>query len=328
MIIRNANFNDIPKMVELWNHDVANLGFYQPLDLERFINIFTKDPDFSYNGIFVAYEYDELVGYIMGFIRSAYAKNPDNPGCLNCIVVKKGYRKQGIGTSLLLKVEEFFKKNGRNYVQAYNYLPLCYEWYIPGFDKHNHPCAPAVRVNSEEYFFLLHHGYAVVGFEDAFHLSLSEYEISNSIKTILDKNSEDGILIEYYDEKKHYGLDEFYEDIKALEFEKVIRANLALKKPYPFLVITKNNKVVGWTGALWNESTGRGHFDGIIISESVRGRGLGKALFSMLAYESKLNGAKFMTFYTGLNNHARYIYIGAGFKIVQTYALMKKKINK
>ena len=207
---------------------------------------------------------------------------------------------------------------------AASYLPLCYSWYIPNYPGHDHPCAPGIRVNSPEYLFLLHRGYAAVGFEDAFHLPLSDYEISPSIQQILDKNKEDGIVIEFYDQNKHTGLQEFYDDIQAIDFEKCIRANLALEKPNPFLVVSENNKIKGWTGALWNEASGRGHFDGIIISESVRGRGLGKALFSMLAYQSKLNGAKFMTFYTGLNNHARYIYMGAGFKIVQTYALMKK----
>lgn len=327
MIIRNANINDIPNIVDLWNSEVANLGFYKPLELNTFINVFTKDPDFSYEGVFVAYNKDELIGYVMGFIRSAYAQNPDNPGCLNSIVVKKNYRKQGIGSTLLRKIEDYFKGNGRNYVQAYNYLPLCYEWYVPNFDKHNHPCAPAIRVNSEEYFFLLHHGYAAVGFEDAFHLPLSEYQLSDTIKEILKCNEDDGITIEFYNPSKHYGIDEFYDDIKAPEFEKVIRSNLSLDNPYPFLVIVKNNKIVGWTGALWNEPSGRGHFDGIIISKAIRGRGLGKALFATLAHKSKENGAEFMTFYTGLNNHARYIYMGAGFKIVQTYALMKKKIN-
>ena len=77
--------------------------------------------------------------------------------------------------------------------------------------------------------------------------------------------------------------------------------------------------------SIWNEESGRGHFDGIAILDSVRGRGLGKALFSLLAYNSKLNGAKFMTFYTGLNNHARYIYMKAGFKIAQSFAIMRKK---
>ena len=324
---RNANINEMPKICELWNNEVASLGFYKPLEEEQFIKVFTNDPDFSYEGVFVAYEGEELVGYVMGFIRGLYAKNPDNPGCLNSIVVAKKHRKQGIGGSLIKKLEEFFKTNGRNYVQAYNYLPLCYEWYIPNFDKHNHPCAPAIRVNSEEYFFLLHHGYEAISFEDAFHLPLEQYELSDSIKEILERNEKDGIVIEYYDPNKHYGIDEFYEDIQAPEFEKVIRSNLALEKPYPFLVVAKDNKVVGWTGALWNEPSGRGHFDGIIISESVRGRGLGKALFATLAYKSKLNGAEFMTFYTGLKNHARYIYMGAGFKIVQSYSLMKKKLK-
>ena len=223
MIIRNACLDDIKNIVDLWNSEVSSEGFYQNLEYNVFIEKFTKDVDFSYDGIFVAYEEDELVGYIMGFIRSAYAKNPDNPGCLNAIVVKKEYRKKGIGKLLLKKLEEYFKLNGRNYIQAYNYLPLCYEWYIPGFDKHNHPCAPAVRVNSNEYFYLLHNGYQAVSFEDAFHLPLAEYELSDSIKDILEKNAKDGIVIEFYDKDKHYGIDEFYEDIKAPEFEKVIR---------------------------------------------------------------------------------------------------------
>lgn len=44
----------------------------------------------------------------------------------------------------------------------------------------------------------------------------------------------------------------------------------------------------------------------------------------MLAYYNKMHGAKFMTFYTGLHNHARYIYMKAGFKIVMSYASMGK----
>ena len=54
---------------------------------------------------------------------------------------------------------------------------------------------------------------------------------------------------------------------------------------------------------------------------------LGKALFASLAYYNKQNGAKFMTFYTGLINHARYIYMGAGFKIAMSYCSMTKKIK-
>ena len=151
--------------------------------------------------------------------------------------------------------------------------------------------------------------------------------MSDSVNKILEENKKDGIVIELYDANKHYGIDEFYRDLNIYDFEKVIRANLELEKPYPFLVVAKDNRIVGWTGAMWNEESGRGHFDGIAILEEVRGRGLGKALFSSLAYYNKMHGAKFMTFYTGLTNHARYIYMGAGFKIVQSYANMQKKLK-
>lgn len=327
MDIRNLNKDDVTQIVALWNEEIACDGFFKPLTNKDFKERFVNDVDFDFAGCFGAFDGELLVGYAIGIIRNQTKANPSAPGYLNTLVVRKKYRNLGIGDTLINKVEEFVKAAGRKSILACGYLPLCYSWYVPNFPGHDHPCAPGIRVNSDEYFFLLHHRYQAVGFEDAFHLNLSDYEISPSIKKILDENKKDGLLIEFYQPDKHFGLDEFYEDIDAIDFTKCIKANLALDKPNPFLVISENGKVKGWTGALWNEPSGRGHFDGIIISVSVRGRGLGKALFSMLAFESKNNGAKFMTFYTGLNNHARYIYMGAGFKIVQTYALMKKEFK-
>lgn len=327
MNYRNLELKDVDQIINLWNEEVASLGFYKPLTKDDFMNRFVNDVDFNFDGCFGAFEQEKLIGYAFGFIREQTKMNPNAPGYLNAFVVRKQYRNHGVGAKLLDLVENFVKASGRKSIMAASYLPLCYSWYIPRFPGHDHPCAPGIRVNSDEYFFLLHHRYAAVGFEDAFHLPLAEYEISPSIQKILDDNKKDGITIEFYDPNKHFGLEEFYIDIDAIDFTKCIKANLALEKPNPFLVISENGQVKGWTGALWNEPSGRGHFDGIIISESVRGRGLGKALFSMLAYESKNNGAKFMTFYTGLNNHARYIYMGAGFKIVQSYALMKKEFK-
>ena len=324
MIIRNCNIKDVEQICNLWNEEVASLKYFKPLTLDDFMERFVNNVDFDFDGVFGAFDGDLLVGYAIGLIRQQTIKNENAPGYLNALVVRNKYRKQGIANELLNKVEAFVKEKGRKSIQASSYLPLCYSWYIPHYGTDDHPCAPGIRVNSEEYFYLLHRGYAAVGFEDAFHLPLAQYEISPSIQEILDRNEKDGIKIEFYDENKHTGLNEFYEDIQAPDFEKVIRSNLLLEKPFPFLVIVQDNVIKGWTGALWNETSGRGHFDGIIISLSIRGRGMGKALFSMLAYQSKLNGAKFMTFYTGLNNHARYIYMGAGFKIVQSYALMRK----
>ena len=326
---RNLSMADAKAMNDLFNNEIASKGFFASIGLEEFKTRYLSDPDFNFDGVFGTFDNSELVGYAVGLIRAQNAANPNAPGYLNVFVVKEQYQKKGIGSKLIEMVEAYIKNQGRPSIQASFYLPLCYRWFIPGFPGHDHPCAPGIRVNSPEYFFLLHRGYAAIGFEDAFHLPLASYEYSPSIIDIKKRNELDGLSIHFYREGIDHGLEEFYQDIQAIDFEKCIRANLLLDKPNPFLVITnKDNEVKGWTGALWNEESGRGHFDGIIISESVRGRGLGKALFSSLAYESKKNGAQFMTFYTGLNNHARYIYMGAGFKIVQTYALMRKTFKK
>ena len=319
--------NDLKAMNELWNEVVTEQYFLKPMSYEKFEAKLLNNPDFNFDSVFGVKKDDELIAFCIGYIRQAYKENVNIPGIVNMIMVKKEYRKQGIGSSLLNHLEQYFKDNNRKFAQAAYFLPSCYEWFIPNTDNHDHPCAPGIRINSDEYFFLIHRGYDVVNQADAFHLDLSSYEISPSIQKILDENEKEGIKIELYDPNKHYGLDEFYKELNIYDFEKVIRSNLELEKPYPFLVVAKENKVVGWTGAMWNEESGRGHFDGIAILESVRGKGLGKALFSLLGYYNKKGGAKFMTFYTGLNNHARYIYMGAGFKIIQSFATMKKPLK-
>ncbi len=327
MNYQKATINDIKKMCELWNEVVQEEYFLKPMDYKEYSEKLLTNPDFDFESTFVVFEKGELIAFAIGYLRKKYLQNPDVAGIVNAIIVKKEYRRQGIGSTLLKKLEEYFKSNGRNKIAAAYFLPSCYSWYIPNTDNHDHPCAPGIRLNSNEYFFYLHRGYETYGYQDAFHLDLENYELSNDVKKILENNEKEGIKIELYDKNRHYGLEEFYRNLNIYDFESVIRDNLSLEKPYPFLVVSKNNRIVGWTGAMWNEESGRGHFDGIAILEEVRGRGLGKALFSCLAYYNKINKAKFMTFYTGLNNHARYIYMGAGFKIVQSYASMQKKLK-
>ncbi len=320
------NSNYLNQMCDLWNEVMNEEKVFKSFTYEEYKEKLLTNPDFSFDLVFGVFDKKNLIAFCIGILRKQYEDNYKSGAYINTIVVKKEYRNQGIGSTLLYKLEDKFKEKEKVVINANFFLPSCYEWYIPNTDKHNHPCAPGIRVNSNEYFFFLHRGYEALAFEDAFHLDLCDYEISKDIQAVLDKNASDGITIELYDKEKHFGLEEFYKELNIYDFEKVIRANLALENPHPFLVVSNRGKVVGWTGAMWNEESGREHFDGIAILDSVRGRGLGKALFSLLAYYSKNNGAKFMTFYTGLTNHARYIYMKAGFKITQTFAIMKKKI--
>jgi ribosomal protein S18 acetylase RimI-like enzyme len=327
MNIINLCEQDLQGMYELFNEFVHEQYFLKELSFEQYKDKLLSNPDFDFNSVFGIKENNELIAYCIGYIRKMYIHNENVPGYVNMIIVKKEYRKQGIGSSLLTHLEKYFKENNRKYIQASYYLPSCYSWYIPNTDKHDHPCAPGIRINSAEYFFLLHNGYHMQGQIDAFHLDLAKFEMPANVLAKMKENEEKGLTIEVFDPNKHYGVDEFCEAIQNPGFARSIKYNLNREVPRPFLIVSDNNRMAGWTGPMYTESTGRGHLDGICVDPDTRGGGLGKALFCNLCDYLKRIGSSYMTFFTGLDNPARRIYLFAGFKIAQSFADMKKDLK-
>ncbi len=298
--------------------------FFKALSFDEFKNHLFANPYFKKEGTFVAIEGEEIVGFISGNIRDIDLANPNASGYINTIIVKKAYRNKGIGSKLLQLVEDYIKAQGKTSCRFVFLSQINWPWYIPHTNKHEHPGMPAVRINSAFYLFLYHHGYFVNSIHEGFHLGLENYQLPEKVVTKMAENAKLGLNVEVYDPNKHSGIEEFCEAIDNPGFANAIKSNLAKDHPYPFLVATRNNKVVGWTGAMYKEATGRGHLDGICVAPNERGEGLGKALFCYLCDYLKKHGATYMTFFTGLDNKARYIYMFAGFKVVQSFADMKK----
>lgn len=323
MTVRNFKFEDLSHVVKLWNENTKN---YKPFDEEGFTNHVLKHPDFKMEGFFVLEEENKIIGISLGLVRE-YEKNMANkPGYMPILLIEENKRRCGYAKLLLNKVEEYIKSVGKTKVQIGYRSTLNFPWYIPNTDKHDHAGAPGAFVNSDLYLFLINNEYVVVDHQDAFHLDLPKYEMPEKVVNKIKANEKDGYVIETYKDGYHYGLDEFYESINDEAFSRVIKYNLSLEKPNPFLVISEKGRVLGWTGAMYTEPSGRAHFDGIAISPEVRGRGLGQALWCSLGKYSKEHGSKFMTFFTGRTNHARYIYLKSGFKIIQSFAIMEKEI--
>ena len=302
----------------------AEDDFFKEFSYEGFCNHLFKSSAFQNEGSFVALNGDELVGFISGQVRKVDDGNEKASGYLHTIFVKKAYRRQGIGSMLLKKVEEYFAECGRKSSRFAFVGQINWPWYIPNTDHHMHPGMPCVRINSDFYIFLYHHGYYVNSIHEGFHLPLAEYNMPASVVENMAKNAERGLYVELYDPAKHYGIDEFCEVINNPGFAASIKNNLKREVPYPFLVASNKGKVVGWTGAIYVEPSGRGHLDGIVVDPNERKAGLGKALFCNLCNELKKMGSSYMTFFTGLDNPARYIYLFAGFQVAQSFADMKK----
>lgn len=315
------------QMYDVFNSLTKEEVFFKELTSEEFKNRLFKNSFFKKEGTFLALEEGKVVGFVSSNVRDMDNNNPNASGYINTFIVRKEYRRQGIGAKLLELAENYIKENGRNSVRFVFLSQINWPWYIPYTEKHEHPGMPAVRMNSDFYLFLYHHGYFVNSIHEGFHLPLKEYNLPEKVVKQMEENKKRGLTVELYDPNKHYGIDEFCEVIQNPGFATSIKNNLKREVPRPFLVAAHDNKVVGWTGAMYVEETGRGHLDGIVVDPNERGGGLGKGLFCNLCAHLKEYGASYMTFFTGLDNPARYIYLSAGFKIAQSFADMKKNLN-
>ena len=317
------------KMYDLFCDFQKEDNFYMEHTYDQFRARLLDNKSFQKEGTFLCVEGDELLAFASGVVKESDKDNPKASGYIHTFIVKKEYRRQGIGSNLLSLVENYFKEMGKTSSRLVFISPINWPWYIPHTDKHLHPGCPAVVINSEYYIFLYHHGYYVNSIHEGFHLNLSEYSLPEKVRLRMEENAKEGLTVELYDPNKHFGVREFAEEIRQdgnPGFAYSIEYNLNREKPYPFVVAADHGKVCGWTGSIYTEESGRGHLDGITVSPKIRGKGLGTGVFAKLCMESKKNGATYMTFFTGLDNPARYIYLGAGFNIACSFADMKKNL--
>ena len=107
-----------------------------------------------------------------------------------------------------------------------------------------------------------------------------------------------------------------------------MNSSFSISWTYP-VDLNAGGLVVGYTGPLSVTGTpGRGNFCGIGVRTEYRGRGIGKPVFCEMCARHKGGGADFMSLYTGEDNPARNIYESAGFRIVRSFADMRKVLKK
>lgn len=223
-----------------------------------------------------------------------------------------------IQEALLKTLEEELVSKGVFEIWFHFFNPVKLAWY----PKVNivHPGIQGVVLDSVLYQTLKKLEYIDNSYQQTYYQDLSGFDITNfDFKPSRFK-------IDFYDSSKHQGLTDFANKIGVKSWHDEIMNNQNSEKPLPLLVALDENLVVGFTGPLKVENDGRGYFAGIGILEEYRKNGIGKLLFFNLCQELKNIGSKYMTFFTGTTNPARYIYLSAGFNVVETFVTMKKTI--
>lgn len=323
MIIRSFEERDILKIVNLWNDSVVPLSIYKPFTIETFKAKFISHPLFDKEGFKLLFAEEKLIAFGHAITSSPEATN----GFITCIAVDRKFQRQGYGTKLLAILEDYLRSKNKTLIRLYFASPINLEWLIPDTKKADHPGAPGIPYNSPYYFLLLANGYNTNGQLDAYYLDIRNYEIPTKVVKKENENETLGYKITIYDEKKHTGFPELFEALKNPGWHDAVKNNLAKETPLPMLIAEKEGQILGWTGPMYTQESGRGYFAGIGIHPNTQGLGLGKSLFCHLCYQSRVNGATFMSLFTGSDNPARNIYLYAGFKVRQSFAIMRKELK-
>ena len=273
---------------------------------------------------FGAYAGDRLVGIASGNVSSAR-----KAGYLSYICVSPDCRRQGLGTALMDALETALAADSVvEKLEAVFYNPVQLPWYIPDGGGDWHPCLPGVDKSSALYLFLKNRGWRDFATQNCYYRRMSDYADKPSIAATRERLLSEGIELTLYDPAKHHGLPELFDNIGNPGWKAHVLAHLDL----PIVVAVDHNAdglVVGYTGPLSVGGTpGRGNFCGIGVRTEYRGRGIGKPVFCEMCARHRDGGADFMSLYTGEDNPARNIYESAGFRIVRSFADMRKVLKK
>jgi ribosomal protein S18 acetylase RimI-like enzyme len=324
---------------ELWNA-VAQAGetLYRPIDADQF--------PFSGEGIhaFAAKADGKLIGWIHGaakrrFLSGETAEN--TPAYLTAIVVDRQCRRQGVGHAMLSVLMGAFRGDGKRVLVCSGDNPVHLSWFVPGTPGHDHNNAPGVDEGCLGYPFLLHRGFHDDFHEIAMYMALKDYQWQESLTRMREELLAQGIRTGRYDLNLGDEYDEMCDRVGSEYWRNSLRSELAAwrenrpnsdpefwpdgvcpKGPRTLLTATVNGHIVGFTGPVDRQKSGRGWFTGICTDPLYAGKGIASVLFNLLMKEFIAQGSVFCTLFTGRDNPAQRLYQRAGLQIVAHFAVL------
>ena len=314
---------------------------YKPLEEADFYDRF-----FGVNrwGFAALDENGRLAGWIHAAAKTAFLPGEteeNTPLYLTMLLVDKEFRRQGVGQALLDTVKGLGEKIGKQSLVVSGDNPVHLAWLIPGANGHDHNNAPGVDENGMGYKYLMDRGFKDDFHEVSMYLNLKDYVWDKKLDDLTEKLAAEGIRVGRWE----IGLGEDYDGmcdrVGSEYWRNVLKCEIAAwhagqpnadpelwvdgvkpAGPRPLLTATKGDQIVGFTGPVDLQKSGRGWFTGICTDPLIGGKGAGSLLFNLLMKEFVAEGAQFTSLFTGLDNHAQKIYYRAGLRIVAHFAVL------
>jgi len=314
---------------------------YKPVTEEDFNTRFFGDCRWGFG----AFEDGALIGFAHAAAKTSFlnGENAANtPLYLTMVLVHPDHRLQGVGTALIDRIKALRKELGKPSVTVTDMNPVRLTWLIPGANGHDHNNAPGVDEDGMGYPFLQKQGFEARMHEVAMYVNLSTYEWNPGLDAQIEALKADGIYIGLWQPGMGEEYDGMCDRVGSEYWRNVLKQEIAAWKenrpnsdpdlwvdgtaptgPRPILVAMKDEHIIGFTGPVGCQQSGRGWFTGICVDPNYGGRGIGSILFNMLMREFKGVGAQFSSLFTGTTNHAQKIYRRAGFAPHARWAVMR-----
>ncbi len=314
---------------------------YKPLERADFLARFFGENRWG----FAARADGRLIGWAHAAAQTRFLPGEtaaNTPLYLTLLLVEEGFRRQGVGKALLAAVRQAGREAGKTRLTVSGNNPVHLTWLIPGAGGHDHNNAPGANEDTGGYGYLLHQGFRDVFHEISMYMPLSAYRWDPQLDAVREKLAAEGI----YTGRWQLGMGEDYggmcDRVGSEYWRNVLRQELAAwhagqpnadpecwpdgtppAGPRPLLVAVKGEQIIGFTGPVDRQRSGRGWFTGICTDPAWGGRGIATVLFNLLMREFVDAGAEFCSLFTGADNHAQKIYRRAGLRVTSRWAVLE-----
>lgn len=311
---------------------------YAPMTAERFAARLMGEGSVG----FAAREDDRPIGFVLGAIKRKLLPGENASALyLTLILVEPGSRGRGVGNALLGVLGHAAQTSGKTRLVVSGDSPIHMTWQIPETHGHDHNNAPGVWEDGDGYAYLLHRGFAQDAHEVAMYRALSDYTPSPERAERVKALGALGIRVGRW----QIGLGDQYDGmcdrVGSEYWRSVLREELAAWRenrpnadpelwadgkrpagPRTLLTATRKEYIIGFTGPVDLQESGRGWFTGICTDPIWSGNGIASVLFDMLLEAFWQEGAAFCSLFTGADNPARRIYLRAGLRVAARFCAM------
>ena len=314
LIIRAFRPDDLPGLSRVWNGCVkAGETLLYPLTEGYFQRKFVDTPGCEPRNLLVAEAGGQVIGFAHGVAPLTFRGGRPGDAYLTALMVDRARRGRGVGRALLGELAAIMRRRGAIRLLISSVNPVNLDWRIPGSPGHDHNNMPGADAESPGFGFLTACGFAALYREVAMYIDLSGYRAPEGLEALRAKlHWRDALRTEIAAWKASAPNADarFWADGRKPAGPRVI------------LTAVHEGQIVGFTGPVDRQRSGRGWFTGICTDPEYGRRGIATVLFNDLLRAFRQEGAAFTSLFTGEDNPAKKIYLGAGMRPARRFALM------